>query len=98
MIVETYNLPTSSDEKDGWTETLPTEPNTLWWFCGWRSRYSLADKKMELATVQIWKNGNNTVVYVADGAFFYPEKDGAVGLWKRIDVTLPTPNRLLALP
>lgn len=73
---------------DGWQKEWPTEPNTLWWFYGYRYGKS-KNASVELLLVAIWKIMNG-ITYVSEGHFF-EKNDGADGVFKR--AIPPVPNQ-----
>lgn len=72
---------------EGWQSEVPTDPNTLWFFIGKAHRI---DRDDELLIVEIRSTANLCTMYIAHGQFIYPEREGGSGLWKRIQLKLPT--------
>jgi hypothetical protein len=80
------NLKEYESRNDGWQEAWPTDPNTLWWFYGWRFGRK-EDKEPELLLVEVWKIANG-LTYVASGNFF-EKKEGAEGMFRRVIPVIP---------
>jgi hypothetical protein len=85
---------TNRPTQDGWLVSPPTEPDTLWWFSGWRSLQAKKwSQKTELVLVSVRKTGGGTIMYVADGAFIALNSDRPIGLWKKVEeFVLPSPE------
>lgn len=86
------NHPTDPYE-EGWVDEYPTEPNTFWWFYGYR--YGEGKNCFpELIMVEVWEvggEGSGSYIYVAGGVSM-SDDDGAVGKWKKAVLPLEIKN------
>jgi hypothetical protein len=72
---------------EGWQSEWPQEPNTAWWFVGWRFGKDW-DCKPEVALVWVVGLADN-ISYIAEGNFLY-KSEGAIGVFKKALVEIPS--------
>lgn len=73
---------------EGWQKEWPTEPDTLWWFYGWKNtKFGKELDKMDFVLVEVRQIANG-ITYIASGNFFYKE-ECVQGIFRRVIPVLP---------
>jgi len=73
--------------KAEWSTDWPDEIGS-WWFYGWK--FGETEEKPSLTLIKVRRSGNNELMIIGEGHFWYA-KEGAIGLFVKVDLPdLPT--------
>lgn len=72
----------------GWTLTVPTKPNTIWWAFGWPFGHHY-ESEPQLMLIEVRKTLDGKLYYPCQGQLFHPDDESVECLYKRVKIKLP---------